>query len=109
LNKRFLHALLTNARKRAEVQKLAGGSAGSMPNISKAKLLGMQVELPPISLQQEFASRVARIGRIKAKGDAAALEADLLCSSLQHRAFQGELSLPGRQRRGVRDLLEHAA
>lgn len=109
LNKRFLHALLTNPRKRAEVQKLAGGSAGSMPNISKAKLLGMQVELPPISLQQEFASRVERMGRIKAKSDAAAFEADLLFSSLQHRAFQGELCLPGSQRHGVRNLLEHVA
>jgi type I restriction enzyme, S subunit len=91
LNKRFLHALLTHARKRTEVQKLAGGSAGSMPNISKAKLLGMQVELPPISLQQDFASRVERVGRTKAASDAAAIEADLLFSSLQRRAFKGEL------------------
>lgn len=91
VNKRFLHALLTNPRKRTEVQKLAGGSAGSMPNISKGKLLGMQVELPPIALQEEFASRLERTVRIKAKNESAAIDADLLFSSLQHRAFKGEL------------------
>lgn len=35
---RYLQSLLTYPRKRSEVQNLAGGSAGSMPNISKAKL-----------------------------------------------------------------------
>ena len=38
--KRYLHALLTNSKKRQEVQKLAGGSSGSMPNISKTRLQG---------------------------------------------------------------------
>ena len=91
LNKAFLHALLTNPRKRAEVQKLAGGSAGSMPNISKAKLLAMEVEVPPISLQQDFASRVSRARRIRASNEVAAAEADALFASLRQRAFQGEL------------------
>lgn len=91
LNKRFLHGLLTNPRKRAEVQKLAGGSAGSMPNISKAKLLALQIELPPIALQEEFASRVQKAGRMKDTIECAAVQGDLLFSSLQHRAFRGEL------------------
>lgn len=91
VNKRFLHALLTNSRKRAEVQKLAGGSAGSMPNISKAKLLGMQVELPPIALQDEFAARIGGTRRLKATNQSAAVEADLMFAALQHRAFRGEL------------------
>lgn len=91
VNKRFLHALFTNSRKRAEVQKLAGGSAGSMPNISKAKLLQMQVELPPIALQDEFAARIKRTNQLKATNQSAAVEADLMFSSLQHRAFRGEL------------------
>lgn len=91
LNKRYLHALLTNRRKRAEVQKLAGGSAGSMPNISKAKLLGMQIELPPISNQEEFAVRVQAAGKHKSVCESALAEADALFTSLQHRAFRGEL------------------
>lgn len=91
LNKRYLHALLTNRRKRAEVQKLAGGSAGSMPNISKAKLLGMQIELPPVSDQEKFASRVQAVGKHKSVCQAAIVEADALFASLQHRAFRGEL------------------
>ena len=91
VNKRFLHALLTNPRKRAEVQKLAGGSSGSMPNISKAKLLGMQVEIPPIALQGEFAARIERTKRLKGISQSAVVDADLMFSSLQYRAFRGEL------------------
>jgi type I restriction enzyme S subunit len=91
LNKTFLQALLTNPRKRAEVQKLAGGSAGSMPNISKAKLLAMQVEVPPIALQQDYAYRIGKVRRIRASSQTAVVEADSLFTSLEQRAFQGEL------------------
>ena len=91
LNKRYLHALLTNRRKRIEVQKLAGGSAGSMPNISKSKLLGLKIEVPSISEQLTFASRVQAVERAKCMHKAALSETESLFASLQHRAFRGEL------------------
>lgn len=91
LNKRYLHALLTNARKRGEVQKLAGGSSGSMPNISKAKLLSMPIEVPPGELQSAFAARLHSIESLKAAHRMALAESDALFASLQHRAFTGTL------------------
>lgn len=91
LNKRYLHALLTNARKRIEVQKLAGGSAGSMPNISKAKLLKLEIELPPLSEQCIFSSRVQAVGRAKSVQLTALADAEALFLTLQSRAFRGEL------------------
>jgi type I restriction enzyme S subunit len=43
----FLHQLLIYPTKRRDIQKLAGGSAGSMPNISKARLETTAIEVPP--------------------------------------------------------------
>ena len=44
----FLHQLLINPAKRREIQKLASGSASSMPNISKTKLETVLIEVPPL-------------------------------------------------------------
>lgn len=44
-----------------------------------------------ISLQREFARRVAAVEKLKATQRTALAELDALFASLQHRAFQGEL------------------
>lgn len=87
----FLHQLLIYPTKRREIQKLAGGSAGSMPNISKARLQAAAVELPPLTLQREFGCRVSAVAALKAAQRASLAELDALFGSLQHRAFRGEL------------------
>ncbi len=87
----YLHQLLVLPTKRKEMQTLAGGSAGSMPNISKARLLTADVELPPIALQKEFAKRVAAIQRYGLSISTALVTSKELFASLQHRAFAGEL------------------
>jgi type I restriction enzyme S subunit len=87
----FLQQLLIYPTKRKAVQKLAGGSAGSMPNISKGRLQGIDIELPPITLQQKFARRVAAVEKLKAAQRTSLAEIDALFASLQHRAFQGQL------------------
>ena len=87
----YLHRLLTYATKRQEVQKLAGGSAGSMPNISKAKLLDFLIEVPPLPLQQTFATRIASIEALKTTHRHALAALDALFASLQQRAFTGAL------------------
>lgn len=91
LNSSYLHRLLITGSKRKEVQKLAGGAAGSMPNISKEKLRGLPIELPPLALQQEFAERVKKVELMKAEMRKSLTQLDALFSSLQHRAFRGEL------------------
>ena len=91
VNKVFLQNLLVYPSKRSAIQKLASGSSGSMPNISKARLLTVPIELPPFDLQREFARRVTAVEKLKTAQRAALSELDALFASLQHRAFRGEL------------------
>lgn len=91
LDSSFLQQLMIYPSKRREIQKLAGGSAGSMPNISKARLLTTEIEVPPITMQREFASRVEAVEKLKSAQGASLAELDALFASLQHRAFRGEL------------------
>lgn len=91
VHKAYLHRLLICPRKRREVQKLAGGSAGSMPNISKARLAGVPIEVPPLKLQQEFARRVDRVDVLRAHARTALDRLDALFGSIQDRAFRGAL------------------
>jgi type I restriction enzyme S subunit len=87
----FLHRLLIYPTKRREIQKLAGGSAGSMPNISKARLQSALIEAPPLALQRDFARRVATVEKLKSAHRATLSKLDALFAVLQHRAFRGEL------------------
>jgi type I restriction enzyme S subunit len=91
LDPTFLQQLLIYPTKRREIQKFAGGSAGSMPNISKARLKTTPIEAPPFSLQREFARRVVAVEALKTKHRASLAELDALFATLQHRAFRGEL------------------
>ena len=87
----YLQALLAYPSKRRSIQKLSGGSAGSMPNISKTKLREVLIELPRIEQQIEFRDRLAATREIETSfvRDSGAM-GDLF-QALQHRAFRGEL------------------
>jgi len=87
----YLHQLMICPSKRREIQRLASGSAGSMPNISKERLQTALVEIPPISLQRNFSGRIAVVERLKLTYRNSLASLDQLFSSLQHRAFRGEL------------------
>ncbi len=91
LNPVYLWGLLTVPSKRKQVQTLAGGSAGSMPNISKGRLLTLPIEVPPLPLQKEFANRVTEIRGLEAEQTASCKRLDELFQSMLHRAFQAEL------------------
>jgi type I restriction enzyme S subunit len=88
---RFLLATLQSASVRAEISRRSTGSGGSMKNISKPKLLSIPIALPPLELQQTFATRVAAVERLKESHRKHLAELDALFASLQHRAFKGEL------------------
>jgi type I restriction enzyme S subunit len=91
LNTVFLWGLLTTSSKRKQVQTLASGSAGSMPNISKGRLLTLPIEVPPLPMQTEFANRVTEIRELEAKQAASRERLDALFQSMLYRAFRGEL------------------
>lgn len=88
----YLQRLLTYPTKRREVQSLAGGSAGSMPNISKSRLSTVKIPLPPLELQKQFEVMAVHNQNIKKQYDITLHHLDELFSSLQQRAFRGELS-----------------
>lgn len=87
----YLWGLLTFPTKRRQIQVLAGGAAGSMPNISKARLLQQEVELPPKTLQRKYAERMHKTRNITLLGEIHQYEANDLFNSLVQRAFRGEL------------------
>jgi type I restriction enzyme, S subunit len=87
----FLWKLLVDPRQRQSIQRLAGGAAGSMPNISKAKLKSVELIRPPLSLQRRFAAIVESVEGQKARMRAHLAELDALFASLQSRAFKGAL------------------
>ena len=91
INPIFLWKLLVNSHQRKTIQKLAGGAAGSMPNISKAKLLSVSLIAPPLDLQQRFAEIVSSVEEQKAKMRKHLEQLDDLFASLQQRAFRGDL------------------
>ncbi|MBF6134774.1 restriction endonuclease subunit S [Nocardia otitidiscaviarum] len=87
----YIHQLLVNPEKRRKVQELAGGSAASMSNISKARLVNLPIELPPLDLQREFAKRIDALERSRQVHITQLGDLDALFASLQSRAFRGEL------------------
>ncbi|MEW5352993.1 restriction endonuclease subunit S [Streptomyces sp. 16-176A] len=91
VDKVYLHALLTQAGKRRKLQKLASGSAASMVNISKSKLLEFVCEVPPLALQRKFAQLIEAVEAQRDVHRNHLATLDELFTSLQHRAFSGTL------------------
>lgn len=76
---------------REQLIQRATGSSGSMKNIGKAKMLEIPIPFPPIDLQRTF-SRIAMRSRLASESSVASMkQAETLFSSLQQRAFSGEL------------------
>ena len=83
----FLVGLL-RTRKRDLVRRAAGGA---QPNISQTIIRGLEIPLPPVTIQEKYAQRVAAADelRVSARSSEEGLEA--LFASLQQRAFRGDL------------------
>lgn len=88
----YLWKLLTSKAKRRALARLATGSAGSMPNISKARLRTLPVELPPHELQARFSEHVRRLRSVAVQQTEALIKAEATFQALLERAFSGALS-----------------
>ena len=75
------------------LQKTLEDSApeSAQKNINLAILRALDLPFPPLDLQREFARRVATVEKLKAAHRDSLAEMDALFTSLQHRAFRGEL------------------
>lgn len=87
----YLSYLLNFSLYRENVQALAGGSSGSMPNISKANLKKLEIIVPPLELQNKFASIVEEIESQKKAMEESLHEMENNFNSLMQKAFRGEL------------------
>jgi type I restriction enzyme S subunit len=83
----YLWALLSSNGKRKQIQSLAGGSSGSMPNISKLKLMEQMIEVPPMAIQKKYANILHGNYSIRNKLEATAQSSNTLFNSLLQRAF----------------------
>ena len=83
----FIRAWLSFLQKSLE----ENAPESAQKNINLAILRDLNVPLPPVRDQREFACRVAAAEKLKATHRTSLAELDALFASLQHRAFKGEL------------------
>ncbi len=71
---------------------LAQTSKGAiMDGLNMGIIRAMPIVTPPVSLQEEFSARLDAIDECKAASSSAVSQAEALFTSVQHRAFRGEL------------------
>jgi type I restriction enzyme, S subunit len=70
---------------------IAWGASTTLPILKKSAFEKIEVPVPPLPLQREFARRVEAVEKLKTAHRASLVEMDALFVSLQHRAFRGEL------------------
>lgn len=88
IHKLYLWGLLNCQTFKPLVQKLAGGTSGSMPNISKERLKGLKIPLPIFLKQTKFAKIVTKIEEQKALVKKAIDETQYLFDSLMSQYFE---------------------
>jgi type I restriction enzyme, S subunit len=86
----FLHSyFLMHPMARKYLVQTAKGAI--MDGLNMGIIKAMPVPLVPMNLQHEFEARLKALQKTKSANSGAATELDTLFTSLQHRAFQGEL------------------
>jgi len=74
-------------------ERLIGNKVeGARANISLKNVRELDLYIPPLSLQNQFAERVAQIQQQKQQAESSLVKAEELFSSLLQRAFKGELT-----------------
>jgi len=91
MSKLFLWQLMNFPSFRPRVRALAGGTAGSMPNISKGRLINLPIICPPLELQEEYGKTLLKINRQQSRLTESLGELDTMYKSTLYRVFNGEL------------------
>jgi type I restriction enzyme S subunit len=86
----FALALFLRYFRAGEFAKISSKTS-SVAHLGAGRFALMPFPLPPIKLQREFAEGVIAINKLKDQYRANTLQIDALFSSLQHRAFSGQL------------------
>lgn len=91
INKIYLWKLINHDLFREKIKSLSNGSAKSMSNISKQRLMELNIPIPPIALQNQFADFVKQVDKLKFEMESSLRELENNFSSLMQKAFTGEL------------------
>jgi len=87
----YVKFLFSHQRFREQVSHQATGTSGSMLNISKQKLLEVTVPIPEYGKQNKFAELFWKMSGVFSKLHRVTQESNDVFSSLQQRAFRGDL------------------
>lgn len=87
----FVRFLFRQPKFREELSSRATGTSGSMKNITQDKVMSIKVGLPPLELQKMFGKRIGKLESLKIHSRDSNHSIETLFSTLQHRAFHGEL------------------
>lgn len=87
----YLWQVLSQKSMRLQLSKLASGTSGSMPNISKARLRTLCVPLPPLVKQIKYRDFVLKFWRQQKNQNTTFQFTDDLFNSLLQKAFRGIL------------------
>ena len=85
----YLWGLLTSPTMRNRIQKLAGGTAGSMPNISKSRLEGLRIPLPSLEIQKQFATILQKANNTKMQLAESVSKSNELFTSVSNQLMGG--------------------
>ena len=80
-----------NFMKGSTTSLLAKRVGGAQPNLSQDLIRNLRIPIPPLDLQMRFAEIQKALATVRGDGEDSLDRLDGLFSSLQHRAFRGEL------------------
>ncbi len=83
----YFWKFLATPSMKSQIQSFAGGSAGSMPNISKEKLKNIWILTPPFELQKSFSKKIRFIKNLETKHNSSLDQIEQLRQSLSQRFF----------------------
>ena len=73
------------------LHQLGATHGAVMPGLNMGRIRAAEIPVPPLEFQQQFADRKAAVERSMSSSQTSSDELDRLFSSLQQRAFRGEL------------------
>ena len=91
ITSKFLSRFLISKNVKTKLLGVGSGGGAVMEAITKEQLQNIEVIVPPLDLQNQFADSVQAIEAQKAQAQASLVQAEDLFNSLLQRAFKGEL------------------
>lgn len=87
----YLHAFFASAKIAGLLQRIGNGAA--VPQLTATQLKVLRVPLPPLELQNQFATIVEKVESIKSRYQQSLTDLEALYGALSQQAFKGELDL----------------